>query len=207
MLELEDTGADSGAVAAMPLFLRSAYTAYEAFDLQIRFPDTLRFRGIDTEQTQMTEESISSFWIIPATETRDGLAEVRIIVHHPEAVFTAGNTPLAKLQFELPWASDASYTITLMDVTDNPALSRHYGTRADKTAGDYAQIRTETTVVQEEFSSGWMFYTPFGTSPCESLADWADALALQGIDISPVAWVWDAAGNRWRNAQSCCPTS
>jgi alpha-tubulin suppressor-like RCC1 family protein len=205
VLELEDTGADSGAVAAMPLFLRSAYTAYEAFDLQIRFPDTLRFRGIDTEQTQMTEESISSFWIIPATETRDGLAEVRIIVHHPEAVFTAGNTPLAKLQFELPWASDASYTITLMDVTDNPALSRHYGTRADKTAGDYAQIRTETTVVQEEFSSGWMFYTPFGTSPCESLADWADALALQGIDISPVAWVWDAAGNRWVSSTELLP--
>jgi alpha-tubulin suppressor-like RCC1 family protein len=205
VLELEDAGADSGGVAAMPLFLRSAHTAYEAFDLQIRFPDSLRFRGLDTAQTQMTEESAFAFWAVPTAETRDGLAEVRIMVLHPGAIFTAGEIPLVKLQFELPWGSAPAYTVSIMDTTSTPVLSRHYGAYGDRTAGNSALLRTETTMVKEEFRSGWMFYTPSGASPYESLLAWADDLAVQGIDISPVAWVWDAAGNRWTGSTELSP--
>ncbi len=204
VLDLEDASANSGAVATMPLFLRSAHTAYEAFDLQIRFPDSLRFRGIGTEQTQMTEESEFAFWAVPAAETRDGQVEVRIMVRHPGAAFTAGDIPLVKLQFELPWGSVPAYTVSIMDATSTPVLSRRRGAYADRAVGDSALLRTETTMVREEFSSGWMFYTP-SASPYESLLAWADDLAVQGIDISPVVWVWDAAGNRWMSCTELLP--
>jgi hypothetical protein len=131
--------------------------------------------------------------------------EVRIMVRHPEAVFTAGNIPLVKLQFELPWGSAPAYTVSIVDATSPPALSRRRGAYADRAVGDSALLRTETTMVREEFRSGWMFYTPSGASPYESLLAWADDLAVQGIDISPVAWVWDAAGNRWTSSTELSP--
>ncbi len=207
VLELGEIGADQGGAAALPLYLSEAYSNYEAVDLVVRFPDSLRFLGIDSEETQLQDGYMAIFWSIPGQNTRSAQAEVRIIIRQTGELFAAGDIPLAKLRFELPWSDAAFYTVSISSATSPPVLSRNHGAFSDLaalSAGETGRITLNEGAVQE-FRKGWLYFTPFGELPYGRLAAWADALALQGIYIGPVVWAWDAARNRWKSSTDLLP--
>ena len=204
VLQLADISVDAGSLAAIPLYFSEGYSSYEAFDLIVCFPDTLRFRGLDREETQLDETAMISYWSMPNNDPSNSEAKIRLTVQQMEPFFSAGETPLAKLLFELPWDGSSNYPITIDVSATAPALSRQHGAFADTAISYSAQINILPGTVQE-FQCGWLSFTPFGELPYSSLTAWADALANNGIILNPVAWYWNPSSNRWQTSSELLP--
>ncbi len=205
VLELSDIEATAGNIVSMPLFLSEAYSSYEAFDLIVCFPDNLHFRGLDREETQLNEGAIVSYWSVSTnSDLRKREARIRLTVQQLEGVFSADETPLTKLLFELPWVGSSHYPITIALNATTPVLSRQHGTFADSALSHSAQISIKPGAVQD-FQRGWLSFTPFGKLPYGSLEAWTDSLANKGIILNPVAWHWNPSSNSWQKSSELLP--
>lgn len=204
----EAVPADAGSSVALPLFLRTAYGNYEAFDVVVEYPEEITFLGISSTDTQLDEQCVVKHWLLPKASAAPGLKSTRITVRHQEDLFTAGDTPLFKMLFAVPWQATGPYTVSITAPSGLPVFSKQYGAFADiaELALDHTACINISDDLVQDFREGWFFFTPFGGGlPYENTDAWLLGLADQGVMLNPAAWVWDNSQNRWRNSVKFTP--